>query len=433
MTIYFDEARRIAISVAEELESNGGRVTIVRDLVGRCRLVPDDRYFAWPEGTVAEAAQQMTDRLGVYCGDPPVLLASELFDVEGVLQDPHAVAIGSGNVQFVERSVTGASWTAVESSIREAKPITMVMYSLKGGVGRSTASVFLARALAAEGRSVLLVDLDLESPGLSSLAVDSLALPDYGIVDILAEAAVGQSIAENAVVRCPVLEASGAGQVWLCPAAGRPREGYTYLPKLNRAYLDVAVPGTPDSVSFGYRLESAISEAVVSVASSASPVDVVLVDSRAGMHDIAGECLTRLADVGLLFAANTPQTWWGYQSMFGQWSERPAVAKAVRERLKVVAAMVDKVAAGEYLRSFIDQAAECFSSLYDYAEAGDTEAFNFDVLDPAAPHSPLPIYFDSDLRHLTLERVMGLDKDSPVLAAYDQFTSGVIEILEEFA
>lgn len=48
-------------------------------------------------------------------------------------------------------------------------PVTSVFYSLRGGVGRSTALAYTARILADRGRSVLCIDMDVEAPGLAAL------------------------------------------------------------------------------------------------------------------------------------------------------------------------------------------------------------------------------------------------------------------------
>ena len=48
-------------------------------------------------------------------------------------------------------------------------PIVATFYSLRGGVGRSTALAYTARIIARRGRTVLCVDMDLEAPGLAAL------------------------------------------------------------------------------------------------------------------------------------------------------------------------------------------------------------------------------------------------------------------------
>lgn len=56
-----------------------------------------------------------------------------------------------------------------------------------GGVGRSTAVAVTAWRLAQAGKRVLVLDLDLESPGLSSALLPAERLPMYGITDWLVE------------------------------------------------------------------------------------------------------------------------------------------------------------------------------------------------------------------------------------------------------
>jgi len=46
-------------------------------------------------------------------------------------------------------------------------PYLFTFYSFKGGVGRSMALMNVAYTLAGRGRHVLVVDMDLEAPGLS--------------------------------------------------------------------------------------------------------------------------------------------------------------------------------------------------------------------------------------------------------------------------
>ena len=66
------------------------------------------------------------------------------------------------------------------------------LYSVKGGVGRSTTVAVLARHLAAGGERLLAVDLDLESPGLSSALIEPEARPACGVTEWFVEDLVGQ-------------------------------------------------------------------------------------------------------------------------------------------------------------------------------------------------------------------------------------------------
>lgn len=73
-----------------------------------------------------------------------------------------------------------AGQTLTKHSPRQ--PRTIAFYSFKGGVGRTTALTHIAWTLARRGRKVVVVDLDLEAPGLSS-AFQSVKSPPNGIVD----------------------------------------------------------------------------------------------------------------------------------------------------------------------------------------------------------------------------------------------------------
>jgi MinD-like ATPase involved in chromosome partitioning or flagellar assembly len=63
----------------------------------------------------------------------------------------------------------------------------VTFYSFKGGVGRSMALVNVATELARKGRRVLVVDLDLEAPGLHTFASLAPKQPMPGMVDFVLE------------------------------------------------------------------------------------------------------------------------------------------------------------------------------------------------------------------------------------------------------
>src|SRR5205823_3755864 len=60
---------------------------------------------------------------------------------------------------------------------------TITFYSFKGGVGRTFALVNVAAELARRGRRVLLVDFDLEAPGLETFERLRPSEPHPGVVE----------------------------------------------------------------------------------------------------------------------------------------------------------------------------------------------------------------------------------------------------------
>ena len=67
-------------------------------------------------------------------------------------------------------------------------PVIATFYSLRGGVGRSTALAQTAHVLAELGLSVLCIDMDLEAPGLANLfGVADKVHENSGVVPLLTE------------------------------------------------------------------------------------------------------------------------------------------------------------------------------------------------------------------------------------------------------
>lgn len=68
------------------------------------------------------------------------------------------------------------------------RPLVVTFYSFKGGVGRSTALGLVAGILASRNRRVVMVDFDLEAPGISVLFrsdVENFNQEQFGVVDYI--------------------------------------------------------------------------------------------------------------------------------------------------------------------------------------------------------------------------------------------------------
>ncbi|MEV7120206.1 KGGVGR-motif variant AAA ATPase [Kitasatospora griseola] len=438
--IRFDDAWQAALRVAQAQAGAGFDAVLLRDLLGRATLLIDDRSASFNGSSVdwESLREAFSKATGPFAGLDPVQAASGLFAPDSVMNSADLAVIrkrepGQGQLAVLDRAVVGIDWLrpAVEESSDIEHRVTL--YGFKGGVGRSTAAAVLARYLAETGRCVLVVDLDLESPGVSALLEDPAQLPNHGVVDHLVEAGVGNESGLDLVCRSSVLPVRGNGEVWLAPAGGRPRPEYEYLSKLNRIYTDLP-PAFPDGEGrpFARRLEAAVSACEAQVAERSRRPDVVLLDSRAGMHDVAAAAITQLAGLALLFVADNPHTWAGYDMLFEQWERIPARAQILRERLKMVAAMLPQADADERLSRLRDRAQELFARIYDDEQGADPAAFNPAPDDEDAPHSPIPILFSADLIGLDAGRTRDW-LDLPLIqAAYSMFLSQVERLVPPF-
>ncbi|MET9350864.1 KGGVGR-motif variant AAA ATPase [Streptomyces termitum] len=430
------------------MTTKGVDVLAVRDVQGRFTLVVDDREEQLPaalENLEADFGPTLERILGAYAGDRSLVRASRLFSAEVLLSSERAVTDPgqpNGRVRLLENTIVGEDWGHVSSPISESdgtRTHRTALYGFKGGVGRSTATAVLARHLVDQGLIVLVVDLDLESPGVGPLVAGGVELPLHGVIDHLVEAAVGNEEGLEYVARSNYQPRGGRGELWVAPARGRgvPGTPYAYVDKLNRVYADV--PGA----DFAERLERAVhacEEAVARNGESGRRPDVVLLDSRAGIHDIAAVTISRLCDLALLFGTDNAQTWQGYGDLFAAWLSS-GQAPAIREKLRIVASMVPDSPLrpqAAYLRSFRDHAWECFSLLYDDdvpALAPDTSSreprlspfqlnpgnFTPSLEDDAAPHHPIPILFEPGLVGLDTVAVPGWQDNAFMEAAYRDF------------
>ncbi|MFJ3831702.1 ParA family protein [Streptomyces sp. NPDC090046] len=441
--VRFDQARPLAQAVARSAAATGVDVLLVRDLLGRFSLLLDDRTGGGVDQSQADAWQeQLVASLGRYAAERPLLLASGLFQPDALLASPRAAdefgyvpGPGLGRISWLDNTVVGEDWAKVSTPAADSDGVRTsrtALYGFKGGVGRSTATFMLAKHLADQGHCVLVVDLDLESPGSGPLLVAEDQLPQYGIVDQLVESALGNEEGLDLVAPATHVPVKGNGELWVAPARGRGAEGteYAYVDKLNRVYADVPAHGLS---GFADRLEAAVRACEDAVAQQSRRPDVVLIDSRAGIHDIAAVAISRLCDLALLFGSDNGQTWAGYRDLFTAWRSS-GQAPAIREKLRMVASMVpdspDRPRA-EYLESFRDHAWSCFSILYDDLAADDASGFNPSPEDDSAPHAPIPILFTLELVGLDAASTPGWEGAPFVQTAYASFLKTATNLMIE--
>lgn len=433
--VRFDEAWARAQAWARaRLAGCLDRVVLVRDLYGRVRIALDERGDSSGLPSEAESralAAEFAARLRHFAPQPEgvFLRASQMLAPDGVFASQDALP-SEGGLRTLERLLVGADWMRAPVEANEPSVPRLTLHGIKGGVGRTTAAAVFAWRLAQRGKRVLMIDLDLESPGLGSILLERESQPDFGVVDWLVEEAVGQAD-EPLLADMPAsspLATGSAGELWVVPAAGRVREGYSYLPKLGRAYNDTTRRDPAGGVTARSFVER-VAELVAALERARRP-DLTILDSRAGLHDIAAMAITRLQATSLLFVVDTPQTWDAYRLLFDAWRAQPERARAVRERLKVVAALTPETHTSAYLDALRARAYDLFqSSLYDEAAADDADAFNFDPTDDEAPHSPLRIHWSRAFQQFDPVRQPDSLTDEQVRAGFGDFVDGVCQLV----
>lgn len=170
----------------------------------------------------------------------------------------------------------------------------VTFYSFKGGVGRTLAVANVAHHLAMTGRRVLVVDFDLEAPGVATFS--SMRPPSHqrGIIEF-----VNEFLDSNAApsvsdfVYQSTLSAPGSGALWVMPAG---EDTDSYMSQLSRIDWRELY-----ARRHGYLLFEDLRK---QWEHQLRP-DYVLIDSRTGHTDVGGICTRQLPDeVVLMFFPN---------------------------------------------------------------------------------------------------------------------------------
>jgi hypothetical protein len=410
-----------------------GDLVVVRDLRGQIRLIVESTEPASWDSTHED---EMTELLGSYKAGGQFLIRlgrNQGFDSFFNAPDAYHCDVLPDNWKILDRLVTGREWL-YPSNAPDKHPPRFVFYGLKGGVGRSTALSMAAWHLARQGKKVLVIDLDLESPGLGNMLLPvrqdlseegDTALPgwpDFGLTDWFVEDAVGQADAElvRAMIQPSPITVAGRGEILVVPAAGGLYK-QDYVSKLSRAYADLPNrEGIPEV--FGDRLARAIAQLEEQV-----KPDVVLLDSRAGIHHISAVALTRLDAFSYLFASDSEQTWAGYEALFSHWAIKPETIRRIRPLLRLVSALTPAAENKKTFRdSFGERAFDTFSKIYDQESGEDfaAELFSFGPFQEDAPHRPICIWHDRVYGSFSpLKHTLQLDVDNAKHAFDELFSS----------
>ncbi len=392
-------------------------VFLVRDLIGRIRLVLPGKRQDYDHSRLDKFSSELNRALGAYSSPPSTLMlfGDELFEGKQLFNSEDRRLIFEENnrrLWLLDRQIIGMDWGRAPLE-RKTLNSRVTFFGIKGGVGRSTALIIWAWSLAKQGKHILILDLDLESPGVSSTLLPLEHLPDYGIVDWFVEDAVGQSeMVERSMVAASPLGTDLAGEIRVVPAFGR--ETGDYLPKLARCYLET---GTGVG-SWSQRLQR-----MVERLESTERPDIVFLDSRAGLHDIAAVLVTRMGADAFLFAVDSAQTWTTYSFLFSHWKQHPQISD-FREHLQMVAGMVPETGRDEYLKRFRERSWDLFREhIYDETAAENSDAFSFDLGSEEAPHYPLPIFWHRGLQEFDPSATSAVVDEQIALAALGGFVA----------
>ncbi|MBI4705857.1 MAG: ParA family protein [Deltaproteobacteria bacterium] len=415
--VRFDEALDRALTFCRQHAGGlGGDVVVVRDVVGRIRIATTE-----PARDVDVLARGLHALLGAWSpGVAQLFLAKpDLLDPSAIFQAPELRRI-EPRLGLVERWITETDWVRPATPPPPAEAPRLAFFGVKGGVGRSSALVAVARHLAEQGGRVVVVDLDLESPGVSASLLPPEGRPRFGVVDWFVEGGASQADEDlvGQLVTSSGMAAGTTGEIRVVSAAGERVD--TYVTKLGRVQTaSTAARGFAEQLDQLLRLLERRERPVA-----------LLLDCRAGIDDLAAAVVTRLSTTSLLFAVDTPQTWLAYRLLFSTWHRDRALLEPFRDGLRIVAGLVPETERQRYLDRLRNHAYDLFADyVYEEAAPEDIHSFNFDLDDETAPHRPIPVYWRRELQDWDPVGSPDTVTEEQIAAAFGELLSYVDDLL----
>lgn len=409
--IYFDDAIPTLVHIlnahlSAEIIQRG---VILRDASGRLT------FFAPPEVAmdlyeVLEKA--LAEKMAPYGHIGRHIVLSEENIHSHILESAERIPIQIGDLfcNLIDRRIVGSGWLALPEP-NLAQPPRIVFATLKGGVGRSTALAITAADLANRNNNILVIDLDLEAPGLGNLMLSEDRVPKYGVIDFLVENGLGE-IPESLLssfIGTSDLTSPDGGRVDVMPALGTKSLSFpeNVLGKLSRAMSDdIADDG---SISVSAQISTMIQRVT-----SWNSYDVILIDSRAGLAELAAPAVIGIGATVLLFGTAQKQTIEGYRALFAALqllAQRDRTAGRSAEWRSALRPVYAKASLStEIEKTFLDDMFELYTShIYDAEQTAleDGSSLTFVQNDTSAPHWPLLIPFNQSFIDFDPSRTPG--------------------------
>lgn len=389
--MHFDEVKgevirclKSYVSIMNDEGMSEGEIYAIRDIYGKISVYTTGKY---PPDDVKESIAATIGR--------DWIRQARNIDVNGRIYDEIIKSVEKieDHIYYGERPLVKRSWNykARDSHGKYAKTITF--YSYKGGVGRTTTLALAALQLARKGNKVVAVDMDLEAPGLSTIlrSEQGSRYPRYGVLDFLIECPkeMEDGLAEYMDLNeytypftSKELLGMNGGELYIMQAAKlSPNGGETYYEKLSR--IDFNMPqfyGQDNPVDCLFHL----------INEQYRP-DYILIDSRAGIHDIGGYTIFHYSDeVVALFYGNE-------QNMVGMNFVLPRLCRQeIPFYLINTPVPVLEDAAEEEINYFIENSLEALKKADYFDEIPDP-------YDESSAHYPLNISYDTVAANLNSE------------------------------
>lgn len=360
---------------------------------------------------------------------------------------------GELNIQKTKKSQELYSWAdGLNADVQEDDKDTNLniisFYSYKGGVGRTVALIETAYNLAKAGKRVLLLDLDIEAPSLHNLFADKVNDEvngvRYGMVEYLYRTVVQRRTDVSlSDIYCPLQLNDVEGAMFLIPALKTMNKDYIY--QIGRLQTEQV----HDKDIFSKLFEEVENEL---------PVDIILIDTRAGFNPWGSLSLfslsTQIIFVAYPNAENIEGLNVAFQMLENMGKKRYAVAmskvvatadgeakaKKLFDNLKISQDRLipiyyrEEIALNSIYPITAEEIADAYSELSDYILDSERIAINRQYLAGDQKYSMLRQLSFDDKKLITLsgvERFLRLDMQTLLIYRFDEELYGMKNKVEQ--
>ncbi len=385
-------------SIKDSLES----ITIIRDVNGKIRIfLEPSQNNTIKESETTDLNNSLSTNLGKYYGNDIWLLRRNndayqsliktikkervvaSWDDESVLPRWYILERHIAKQAWTDKKVGTPPWSE-DSVEKKYKPAIVSFFSFKGGVGRTSTLVATALTLARNGHRVAIVDLDLEAPGLATIfSPDNSNNP--GVIDYLLEKKIQTDDWKLRTHIRPINEQTllgDDGQTLQLLRAGTVDKNY--LEKLARLDFQNIVDG---------ELQSTMVDMLKELNNEAKPLDFILMDARAGFHDIGGLAIAKLSHAAVIFGTQSRQSWAGLTHVILHLASPGINARLPLIFVHSMAPAIGMLGRETELTEFREQAYNLFQENY-YSEDETVP----DANDRDAPFYPIVVPYEESLR-----------------------------------
>lgn len=287
--------------------------------------------------------------------------------------------------------------------------------SFKGGVGRTTALASFAIQRARAGEHIVVVDLDLDAPGVGTLLHGSppqVAAP-AGVVDFMLDTLWVKDLdIRDYLHDCNRTAITDRGSISVMGAGTLDAR---YIEKLSRADLDAAV---------GEKSPHRVTQLLGHLERLRPRPDWILLDGRAGLSTTAGLLLNGLADLYVLVGTASEQSFAGLERFVEHLGARRLLADPpqVQGECFVVHSMIPgHPGIANLARSRFELRLDSMFRDFYYAAEQDAEDRCWSVADvdsESAPHRPVNIGYQEAVAFIS-----DIDEVADLLATHPDYVA----------